>query len=454
MHRQWRQRLKPRQGQEGFTLVLSIGIGLVMVLLVTTLITKAQKDQVIALSRSRTSNSLSVAEGGMARALAELTKPNNSGLLTRNFDPINPNTGKTYFGPDGVLKSGDEESTTVNSWATVPSGGGCTTGSGSPSISYSGMIGTAGEYILKAYRYNPLTKTGTFLVDGKQAKAIAHLVVTTTISANTDNFPGVIAVEKMELYGRSISGNNGNVYYDPVFSANPSLTGSAAPGDLARPDFLNAIKSGTNDGFTSDNVSGRINGCKLDPASSLPNATPAGATDLGDITGNLTLTGGVGGANYQAKKIDITGTTEINADTTAGPVYLYVNGLITVKGDAKITNLRTDGALPRVGDLRIIISTTDQTQIYENACINTAFFYSPQGNLQFGGGGDGCPSPGNSNLDGVVWVREFTNTNTSSLYPGVAVPANVSSLSDAIAGLNLPTKSRLTGVLNWQQVQL
>ena len=90
----------------------------------------------------------------------------------------------------------------------------------------------------------------------------------------------------MELLGREVIGSNGSVYYDPAFSANTSLTASSAPSDANRPNYLNAIKSGTNDGFSNDNVAGKIVACKLNPTFAY---APQG-TNLGDITDSFNST--------------------------------------------------------------------------------------------------------------------------------------------------------------------
>jgi hypothetical protein len=449
MHRQLRVLLKPGQHQQGFTLVMAMGLGLVMLLIATTLIAKAQQDQAIATARAKTNNSLAVSEGAMARVLAELTKPNNSVLLTWNYDPINPQTGKTYFGQDGILKNGDEETTAVNEWASIPAGAACSSGTTAPSVNYSGTIGTKGQYTLKAYRYHATHKTGTFLVEGKQETAVSHLVVTTAIHSAIESFPGVVSTDKLELLGRSILGSHGNVYYDPVVSYNPSLTGAAAPGEPARADYLNAIKSGANDGFTTDNVAGKIIACKLNPTYS---DWPQG-TSLGTLKNTQTFVSAGGDITYyQTNKIELKDNDIVTFDTTKGPIYLYVDGAAQIMDNAKIRNIRTDVAPPRVGDLRIIMSVSQPFKVQDAACVQTAFIYSRRDKLELAGKADGCPSDGNSNIDGVVWMKGIFQTSGDS--SGIAVPDDVSSLSDILNSLNLPTKSKLSAVLSWQRVQL
>lgn len=433
----------------GFVLPIALTMGTVMILVGVAAVARSQSTRLNSYSRAQSSGgSLTVAEGGISRTLAQLTKANNRALLTGNFDAINPRTRKTYLGADGILNNGDEENTAVNQWTSASGASPCgttTPTSGTPDMTYDGVIGAGNTYALRAYRYNNTNGKGTLLVEGKYKSSVSLIKAIVTVNTIANDFPGVVAVEKIELLGRNIIGSNGNIYYNPVYSANSRLTGSSTLGDASRPDYLNAIKSGTKDGFRNDSVAGKIAACKLN--FTFPYA-PRG-TNLGDITTNKNLPSTSSGITYyQASKIDIENKT-VSVDTTLGAVYIYVNGPIQVKGNSKLRNIRTDGIPPKVGDLRIIISTTDQTQIYDRPCIQNAFFYSPRGNLQLGGSGDGCPSSGNTNIDGVVWAREITNTSGSS--SGIAVPDDVSSLSDIASSIGLPATQKLGSIISWQR---
>lgn len=435
----------------GFVLPIALAMGTVMILVGVAAVARSQNTLLNAIARKQTAGggSLTVAEGGVARTLAQLTKANNSVLLTRNYDSINPKTNKTYLGVDGILNNGDEENTLVNEWVNASGASLCNNApsAGTPNATYSGSIGNGDSYTLKAYRYNNANNTGTFLVEGKHKTSASLIKVTIAVESSFSDFPGVVAVEKMELLGREVIGSNGNIYYDPAFSANSSLTASSSGSDANRPDYLNAIKSGTNDGFSNDNVAGKIVACKLNPTFAY---APQG-TNLGDITDsfNLSLAGASSGiTRYQAGKIDIASKT-INVNTTAGAVYIYIKGEVELEGNSQIRNIRTDGIPPKVGDLRIIISTTDQAQIYDTACIQDAFLYSPRGNLQLGGSGDGCLSSGNTNIDGVVWVGEVTNTSSGN--SGISVPDDLSSLSDIADSIGLPATKKFGSVKTWQR---
>jgi hypothetical protein len=447
--------LRHYSDERGFALPLILGMGLMMLMSGAILITLSHNDSIVASGRTRTSNSFAVAEGGVARTLAQLTKPNNAVLLTLNYDLINPETGKTYLGSDGIANNGDEESTAVNQWGNpTASAPPCTlaTVNATPSITYSGTIGSDGTYTLMAYRYNSTTKTATFVVEGKQATlASAYIAVTISVDSYTTDFPGIMRIgdiydnDSFDLQGRNILGKNGNVYYHPVLTRNPTLTGSATPSDLNRPQYFNAISKGT------DNISGKIVACSFTPTFS--NIPPSNAAKLGDVNNSRNIKNTSGSIDYyEAKKIHLNNNDIVEVDTTKGPVYIYIENDIILRGTSQIRNIRTDGQPPRVGDLRLILGVKEtEVFIYDTACIQTAFVYDAGSDVHLMSSGDGCPSVGDTNIDGVVWAEDISDAtpNTS----GIAVPDDVSSLSD-LFNTSLPTKNKIGAVKSWERIQL
>ncbi|MDZ4874350.1 MAG: hypothetical protein CLLPBCKN_003746 [Chroococcidiopsis cubana SAG 39.79] len=93
-----------RSQERGFTIVLALSMGLIVMAIAITLIFRASRNEAIASTRTQTGDSLAVAEGGVARILALMTKPENAVLLTRNYDPIDPKTGKIIWEPTVFLK--------------------------------------------------------------------------------------------------------------------------------------------------------------------------------------------------------------------------------------------------------------------------------------------------------------------------------------------------------------
>lgn len=455
--------------EQGFALPVALGMGFVMMTLGIATLIIAQSDLTTSWQRKESGASLAVAEGGLARTLAQLTAPNNAVLLPLNYDTINPKTGKTYLGPDGILNSGDEEASAVDQWSGATSNPCLGASTGTPDLSTIGTMGKESQYSLKAYRFNSTQQTAHLLVKGTQRDSSSYIAVTLTLTSD-NSFPGVLTSRSTYLQGRTIIGSNANLYYNPDYSADASLIGFALPGSANRSDYLDAIWSGTTDGFNEDAVSGKITGCPV--TFTMPNT--AQGNNLGILNGSRTITGTSGTiSRYQTPTIQLTGNDIVTVDTTAGPVYLYVNDYSALRGNSQIRNIRTDGQAPRVGDLRIIMTGIDNSPVdlFDTSCIDTAFLYSRDLDLQIQTTGDGCPSPGNSNFDGVVWVEDIVNSKGSAtsrpgtdtdgilgttfgVTSGISVPDDVTSLADILTTINLPIKYKFGQVKHWQQMRL
>lgn len=484
-----------RCSEQGFALPLALGLGFVMVILGLSTMMIAQSDRISAFNRKQAGASLAIAEGGMARSLAQLTAPNNAVLLNRNYDTINPKTGKTYLGPDGMFNNGDEEASAIDEWTGYdPSQAPCHQQKAwsSPSFALTGSMGTTGSYTVRAYRFNPQQQKGTLFVEASKDGKTTGVQITIAIRPDLDDFPGLLLhdphpddpwhVGVLALRGRQILGRKGNVYYYPKGSTDPALTGNSGPEDGDRTAYLNAVfSSATADGATGDTVSGRLLACLLTPT--IPDGIKG--TNLGTITTSQTLSG-VGGMTptlYQIEQIDLTGSDVLTVDTTNGPVVLdFVQDSapgqsIQLKNTAQILNIRTDGQTPRVGDLRMHLRGGDDTiLLYDQTCIQNAFIWSAWDEVQLLTSGPGCPSGQNTNIEGVVWAEAILSAKnapdnrdinfigevgaaydtviTPNVTSGIAVPEDVSSLMDILKYVDYPVRYRFGGVLQWQRVRL
>jgi hypothetical protein len=467
--------------QAGFALPMAIALGTAMLALASLSLLVAQGDRNKSFQRQASGASVLVSDSALARVLLQLSKPNNSELLVRNYDSINPTTGKTYLGADGIPKSGDETGTAVDEWTGYnPNGSPCAQqrGRAAPNISLTGIVGTNGTYTIRAYRYDKQKKIGTLVAEGVYQNNISLVAVTLTIEPILDDFPGVFLKNnggsvdgKIALRNRSIFGKNGNVYYAPSGSADASLTGVSAPGDATRPSYLNAIWAGSSDGASSDAVEGKLFACRLTPT--VP-VTPQG-TSLTINTSQTLLGSSSGITHYQIQLIDLDDDQTLTVNTTAGPVYLYLKGgsnSLVLRENAKIINTRTDGQSPQVGDLRIMSLGDDGIHLYDTTCIQDAFIYIPKDQLELYTTGAGCPSGQNTNFEGVAWVEELlfsknaasnrdvvlswqTIQNTTVIpnaTAGIDVPDDVSSLADLLEYVNWPVRYRYKIIQSWQRV--
>jgi hypothetical protein len=503
-----RQLSRHQSSQGGFALVLALALGLAMTTMAIAATFVAQSDRSTALQRKTSGSGLFVAEGGMAKMLAQFHQPNNSLLMVRNYDTINPKTGQTYLGPDGVPNSGDEESMAVDEWSGYDlSSKPCfqTAGVGAPNFIKTGSVGSAGTYTLKAYRYDKQKQTGTLFVKGSDQGQESYLTMTVSVKPDLEEFPGILTsagMGKPALRGRQVLGSTGNIYYPPAKSADPSLTGISAPGDANRASYLNAIWSSAADGSSGDNVEGKIFACVLNPTiSTAPQGDNLGAissptanqstglsepilspmaTSANIFLGQSTPTGRTvtftttGTHYYQADSVTLTHIQDsLKFDTTNGAVYLYVKGPINLSGDAQIINYRTDGQPPRVGDLRIIVVGDYQVVLQDTACLQGVFLYNPIDDLDLFTSNKGCPSGRNTNFEGVAWMEgifssknavanrnipNWSNEHDVTVVPnatsGIAVPSDLSSLSDVIDSIDWPVRYRIAKIQSWQRVRL
>ena len=422
-------------------------MGLVMFTMSITLILIAHNDRTTAWQRKETGDAFAIMEGGMARLLAQLSQAHNAPLLTLNYDTINPKTGKTYLGPDGIFNNGDEEEkTAVDEWRSLSATSSCTMGE-APNYSTSGTIGT-GQYTLKSYRYNSDKQIGTLLMEGKQGESTSYMLITLSVNVGELKFPGILTTFSLYLEGRNVLGSNGNIYYNPAYAANTGLTGFSAPGEADRSQYLSALYSGP-----TDNIEGTIFACELTPTLAY---TPPGSgggfvvSNLGLIDGSMSLSGTSGQINVYTTEFDLDGTEILNIDTTEGPVHLYIDGPSILRGSSQIRNVRTDGQAPRVGDLRLIVTDQYAIELAGKTCIDTAFIYNPTSDVQLESLGDGCPSDGNTNIDGVVWAEDIDETIPGT--SGIRVPDDVSSLSDILETVRIPQDNSFGGVLSWRRL--
>ena len=472
-------------------------MGLVLTVMAVTTIILAQNDRSIALQRRESSSGLFVAEGGVARILAQLQKPNNALLMVRNFDTLNPSTNKTYLGPDGVPNSGDEETAAVDQWTGYDlSSHACfrAEGVGAPNLVKMASMSTDGTYSLKAYRYDPANRLGTLIVEGINKGQSSLVSVAFKVEPVTDDFPGIIVgrpylgvkAVALILRGRQILGSKGNVYYEPSSSADSALTGISKPRDINRGSYLNALWSSNNyDGANGDTVSGGIFGCNV--MSNIP--YKGTGTNLGILNANQTLSGmkGVNPTVFQVNQIDLANSDTLTVDTTDGPVQIEITDKgnpgsmpeagIRLRNSAKIVNIRRDGQPPKVGDLRIVIRGNSLTTLYDQTCIQNAFLYSFQDELRLFTSGPGCAGGRNTNFEGVAWAEyiissknsssnrsitnyaassnsEFDTLVTPGATSGIAITEDPSSLMDLVSDLDWPVRYRIGQIKTWQRVRL
>lgn len=468
---------------EGFALPLAMGLGLVMMALAATATIVAQSDRKTSLNRRETGASMLVTEAGIARFLTQLRASHNSVLLNRNYDPLNSKTGRNFLGPDGILNSGDETGQAVDQWTNynINTIHPCVAGSVTvaPSINMTGTLGSDNQFTLKAYRYNSFKKEGTLLVGGFQGQSESHILIRFSVITANKDFPGLLMSQGVYLQGRTISGPAGNLFFNfddndaEETANNPMLRGRANSG--SRSSFLNAIFSGTLDGYNSDPVSGDLAACSINHSLSIDDQ-PQGTKvkSLGKKIESIVAEPGVN--SYEVSKIEMKKDEVLEVDTTLGSVHIYVKDKMILKDNAMIRNVRSDGKPPRAGDLRIIgfkagKEKSDVITLYDETCIENAFIYNATADLQLQTSGPGCPGT-TANIVGVVWAEDLLSTpnrlnarqnsdknkdvqeKTTSTTAGIVVPEDLSGFDDLLNEMNWPIQHKFGEIISWQRVRL
>jgi hypothetical protein len=480
-----RARLRHRRFSErGFALPIALGLGLIMILIGATMIVRSQGDQITALAQKNTAQSLTVNEAGVTRSISILNQPNTAFLLKLNYDPINPDTDKTYLGPNGILNSGDEETAAVDQWSSLPSSIPCSSSISAPTELISSATAGAGSYQVKAYRYrdpdgtpNTGDEIGTLLVEGTQGNAVSRVQVSTRIVQYplTGSFAG--------LYGSNIInlGNNDVL-------ATPGGSGSAAnvvckdckvPADQCSangptPDGLRqAVGAKTQNSTIAGNI--LINDPQLPPVPTTP-ATPCSATsgpncstDLSSLDASTTpelprpqdianrvawqashpttWSASTASEPYYYVITDMPlGNNVLTVNTTAAPVYLHVSGNITVSG--------SKGTIAHTGSperLRIYGNPEDPTdsrtdqefKLNGGASTSNLFIYAPDATMGISGGSS------TPDIQGAVWIKTWDGSNSNRAE--IVVPDNMAALlGGSFVGVGIQTYGS-SAPNNWQR---
>lgn len=430
--------LRRSSNEQGFAIPIAMGLGLIMLLVGATMIIRAQGDQVTASAQKGTARSLAIAEGGLSRTLDHLNKttPNNSWLLKLTYDP------------DGLLGSAQNEWIPSN----LPP---CLT----PGSVISGTIGDS-TYKLLAYRYDSLTKRGTFLVEGLIANgARSRVQQTFNVEGREGTLAGVFAVNDVGMGNTNVLGTNGNVICTNKTNCPVNTTTCPPP----RANLENAIGT-AGSSIIQGNIllTGPIkipnvpvaplewNGTGTVPITEftipLPNYTVNNTVlefpRFQDIANHIPGTPYHYSINtMNANGFDITIYTQISLKNPTGdPVYFYVSGNINMGGNSK---LKHDSALTKPTAFRLYgtATTTQNILVGSGATDMDVFIFAPKANVGINGTG---------NINGFVWGNSFGVVIGSTGNAVVNVPIS-SNVVDELGDLAIYLKYRTGSSVSWQR---
>lgn len=426
--------------ERGFALPSILGLGLLMLMIATALIIKAQGDQATAIAQRDTAESLALAEGGSSRTLGMLNS-NYQSFLTLNYDPNNllePKTGAP------------------NQWSSPPDLPPCFDASQLDTILLNGRIpasAAANTYTVEAYRYDATNQTGTLLVKGYPPNSTAFTRVQQTFkvssvpSLDAANFPG--------LYGDHVNlGNNdvlgaigGNVYCKNCTL--PNTATQCVNGQPTQKGLLAAVGA-LNNGEVQGQI--RLGKISLPP---LPTAPP-GAIDLNDFNGDseelprkddepTSSDSGIPTYNYTLNSLTMKGKAKdrkskakdkdgLKINTTNARVRLFVSGDITISGKAQIDSGDNPARFAIFGRPADSNASNDQQFTLNGvakpttgvAKPTTVFIYAPDARMGINGGSS---SPDIPDIYGAVWVKEWDGSSSNKA--AISVPGNMKELLEA-----------------------
>lgn len=449
MNRKLKTALRHRfnyQTEQGFALPIAIGMGLIMVLVGTTMIVTSQRDPVNASAQKATGASLDVAEAGVARvqALMNSARP----ITTRNLANW-PTAAKPY------------------SDTTLPSGCASTRKSSIDVTPYVDENGNGkwvavdnGQFRIRSYTYNAGTRIGTLKMEGQasrngqtlaQAPVEVKIPVRTTASIPVPGLwvrripsignnlidgnvqitgcknasGGIVSNVGGSTVASTISSKNytGQLVINPYekFPSLPNLPANTCPNQTVKSA---AGTAGNNCYYNIDALTG----------STVPNSTQARLPRTGCVSLNsknqCTAEGIIDSkaadGNYyylvnnnesqgSATQLSIDSPT-LTIDTSNGKVILFLKGNIDMRGSAVITHSGTAANFRIYGSNGTAnyycpsssLCTTSTIQFAGSAALGNAFVYAPSATAAANGcGSNGC-------LRGSLWVNSWDSSSSSS----------------------------------------
>lgn len=504
--RTWERR-SPRNRNRGFTLPMVLGMGLIMIVIALTIISRSQIDKVTSSVQKQTNQAFAIAEGGMARSLG-LLNGNYQMFLRLTYNPINPTTNQPYLITRAQAQSAGNLSLTgqpnvdslsfaaEDQWSSPPDPPPCYSAAVLTDIILNGDIGgvNTGTYAILAYLYDDVDSTGYLLlrgdVPGSPANAFVMQKINVVDKNIPSNFPGLMA-EDINLGNNDVLGtvsgnvictNPANCVVPPASCVNGQPTDDglkAAVGALNNSNVEGSIVVGAIDRppvpLAPPIVGSIVDGNEVMPGDgaynlgSLNNPTVKNYPRVGDEYYTDPNTGEEYYA-YVISSISLSGNVNnsLSFNTTNRPVYLFVTGNVSLSGNPGIRNTCspdsvTCGPPSGMAGLPSGIGTPDRLRLYGNpansdpnaapsqeitlsggSTAGSMFVFAPDAKVGINGGSN---SP---DIFGAVWAKEWNGSNSNNAE--IQVPDN---LPDLLANTGIGasiTVARTTEATNWSRL--
>ncbi len=441
----------------GFALPMAIMTGLVIMLVGTTLMIRAQGDQTKVVSQKAKASSMAAAETGLTRVQNFITQ--NPYLAQYSLvdwqNAVNAPTSATAVSMmTNVVNNSKQQSCTYKSqadsavktailaqMAAMTAAAASSQSLPNPDSSNSAL---APYYQVKNYYFYP-DGTAKVHVQGKagaDSRSLSNIVTTVPVSSGistnpTSAFPGLWV--KTSLNAGKV---DANVAYD--CGVNPSK-----------------IVATLGTGFTMEATNIPMPDAPTTPTTNIialtfaNTGTQANAIPLQSGTRTLPRTADItSGANrnsageYQYTLDTITDNLNI---TPGYKVTIYLNGNINLQGGKKALKHQCAGVTGcDATDAKIIGKSASGTlHLGGNPSICDIFFWAPTYNLDQNGGGQAQGCGGGPNNNGIYWLNSFTGGGQGN---HIAMSQSGSNWNNMMSAVTFPSKNKIGSSSQWATV--
>lgn len=472
MNKNLKLALKNRSSEQGFAIPIAVGMGLIMILVATTMIVRSQGDRTTASAQEATNRGLSAAETGITR-YQSLINSNRAIATYKDCEGIRPTSG--------VSKGVCPDTGTTISWANasaIPGLNNTCTGNvsgGSVVLANSttdwrdidSTTSSKGQYRLIDYVYQPDSAAattpgiGTLRVAGRVNQVGSNNAATEGIGTATTQLKVKIRVARQSSSGaipglwirnvpQNMAGNlvRGNILVagctippwtnnygnDPQRSVTPDYKVTANPNGII-PDAPPRPTSNLNevDFIGSNTVWGSRSTNPLPRTGDRPQSDGSYAYLIkGNLTSggsqNITLSANAKVVFYVQGNIDLGGGPNINNNGDSSKMQIYGNTFErnsdgTIKVDTSNRPLTKYGCpitLPSIGSTPL----TDPPSTYAGACPTLSVTQNGNGSIHalihaadatgsVSGGGGNCDPTNNTGFIGALWIKNWNAASGS-----------------------------------------
>jgi hypothetical protein len=413
-----RKHLNPRltKNENGFAIPIAVGMGLIMILLATTAVIKAQNDKISAVSKKDANASLYAAENGISRIQAFLNQyrsaANAPACLSWSGVTCTDTAVVSWAVPAELSSTLNAECSATETLANAQTA--VSNAASREWVAVDTTDTTKGEYRLVEYTA-PTSSLGVLVVEGRATAtsdtSVARLKVDIPIFPSTDGQTPAIWAKT------SVEGNpqvNGYVMGSCTGTVSASFPSGSNYSVLRNRLDMPAIPPQPTTGTTPPSIFYTLN--KISDLTSSPRQLPRAADTAAGTPADTPDTDGV-------YKYVVTTLDESFAIDPSKSVQIWVAGNIDLSGKV-IVNACGSSTDCGPFDARIYGtgSTGSTLTLDANTRICDVFFQMPTYDVTFNSSGSGtaptqdCGAPGSGTKNtGIYWVNKWNGSGSGTI---------------------------------------